>query len=84
MSPMNCNNKSTLKSFSQSLGIAIAIVAFLEIPAHAYLDAGTGSMVIQMLLGGVAGVAVMARLGWRRLRDRFGSNRKDKNQTPNA
>lgn len=28
----------------------------------AYLDAGTGSMMLQALLGGVAGLAVMGRL----------------------
>lgn len=36
-------------------------------PAHAYLDPGNGSMLLQLLLGGVAGAAVVARLAWQRI-----------------
>lgn len=43
-------------------------------PAHAYLDAGTGSMVLQLLLGGIAGLAVIVKLSWHRLTGRFTSN----------
>ena len=33
----------------------------------AYLDPGTGSMLVQLLVGGVAAVAVTAKLYWRRI-----------------
>jgi hypothetical protein len=33
----------------------------------AYLDPGSGSMILQMLAGGVAAVAVVGKLYWRRL-----------------
>jgi hypothetical protein len=33
----------------------------------AYLDPGTGSMLVQLLVGGVAAVGVAAKLYWRRL-----------------
>lgn len=33
----------------------------------AYLDAGSGSMLLQIILGGVAAVGVTAKLTWRRL-----------------
>lgn len=33
----------------------------------AYLDAGTGSMLLQVLAGGLAAVAVAGRLFWNRL-----------------
>lgn len=35
--------------------------------AHAYLDPGTGSMILQLLLGGVAGLALAGKLYWHRL-----------------
>jgi hypothetical protein len=38
----------------------------------AYLDPGSGSMLVQMLAGGVAAVAVTAKLTWRRLLGRLG------------
>lgn len=38
-------------------------------PAWAYLDPGTGSMMLQVLLGGIAGAMVVGRLYWDRLRE---------------
>ncbi len=38
-------------------------------PAYAYLDPGTGSIILQMVLGGVAGGLVVIRLYWARLKD---------------
>ena len=32
-----------------------------------YLDAGTGSMIVQLLLGGIAAIVVALRLWWNRL-----------------
>lgn len=34
-------------------------------PAFAYLDAGTGSMMLQLVTGGVAGLAAALRLYWK-------------------
>jgi hypothetical protein len=40
----------------------------LDSPAMlSYLDAGSGSMLLQLLLGGAAAMAVGARFYWRRL-----------------
>jgi hypothetical protein len=36
-----------------------------------YLDAGSGSMIMQALAGGVAGVAVVGRMYWRRIKRVF-------------
>ena len=33
----------------------------------AYLDAGSGSMIVQLVLGGFAAVVVTVKLWWRRL-----------------
>ena len=33
----------------------------------AYLDPGTGSLIVQLILGGFAAVAVTAKLWWHRL-----------------
>lgn len=45
--------------FLSSLFVGIATTN-----AHAYLDAGTGSMILQVLLGGVAGLAIAGKLYW--------------------
>ena len=38
----------------------------------AYLDPGSGSLFLQLLLGGIAGVAVLGKLAWQRIRSAFG------------
>lgn len=45
-------------------------VIFVE-PAWAYLDPGTGSMIIQGLIAGIAGVIVVLRLYWAKLKAFF-------------
>jgi hypothetical protein len=41
---------------------------FFTGPAWAYLDPGTGSMMLQLLLGGIAGALVVGKLYWYRFR----------------
>ena len=63
----------TLKT-SVPMAVAVAwLVVVFEAPAHAYLDPGTGSMLLQVLLGGFAAVGVIAKLYWHRLASLFGS-----------
>jgi hypothetical protein len=40
--------------------------------AHAYLDAGTGSMILQLLLGGIAGLAIAGKLYWYKFKAMLG------------
>ncbi len=47
--------------------VIFIFLLILERPADAYLDPGTGSMLLQVLLGGVAAVGVVARLYWHRV-----------------
>ena len=49
----------------------------------AYLDPGSGSMILQVIAGGVAAVAVTAKLYWRKLL-RFLRIRKDEPEAPEA
>jgi hypothetical protein len=50
--------------------VSLALIAFfMSVPAYAYVDPGTGGMLTQLLTGGVAGLLVLLRLYWSRLRD---------------
>jgi len=42
----------------------------------AYLDAGSGSLLLQLLVGGLAGLAAFARFRWTRIRSRFSRSAK--------
>jgi hypothetical protein len=46
------------------LVMAASAVGILTSNAHAYLDPGTGSIILQVLLGGVAGLALAGKLYW--------------------
>ena len=49
-------------------------------PAFAYIDPGSGGMMMQLLLGGVAGVVVLARLYWQRFTTFLGIKKNDAEQ----
>ena len=54
---------------SRALRIALVLVACPSIasPAYAYLDPGTGSMLISAVLGVAAAVALAVKMFWYRL-----------------
>lgn len=54
---------SRLKQFL----IASILFAVLAAPAYAYIDPGSGSMILQGLLAAIAAVALTAKLWWHRL-----------------
>lgn len=58
--------------------IFITVLLLLMVTdAFAYLDPGTGSMLLQVILGGVAAVAVAIKLYWHKLRAAFGMAKKE-------
>lgn len=58
------------------LMIVFSLVFAVE-PAFAYLDPGTGSMLLQVILGGIAAVGVAIKLFWYKIRAALGFKKKD-------
>jgi len=54
--------------------VLLLLLAFLcrPAPALAYLDPAAGSLILQVILGGLAGLIVLLKLYWRRLRGLLG------------
>ena len=42
--------------------------------AYAYLDPGTGSLVIQILIGALAGIGITLKIYWHRIKEKFSKN----------
>lgn len=61
-------NRRTRHSSSAggALGAVLFILAVLPQPAHAYLDANTGSMVLQALMAGAGGILMLIKMHWKR------------------
>lgn len=48
--------------------LALGLVALTPSPAFAYLDAGTGSMIIQLIVGAFVGGMVFLKFYWYRFK----------------
>jgi len=48
----------------------IFFVLFVE-PAYSYLEPGTGSILVQLIMGGMAGVLIVIKLYWNRVKSFF-------------
>ena len=59
----------------QTVLFCILILVFVD-SAFAYLDPGTGSMLLQVILGGAAAVGVAVKLYWHKIRAAIGLRHK--------
>lgn len=59
--------------------VFLAVLASLQFPllAHAYVDPGSGSMILQLLLGGLAGLFVIGRIFRQRISKFLGFGKHD-------
>lgn len=55
-------------------GVMTVVFLALPVSAYAYLDPGTGSVLLQVILGGAAAVGVALKLYWGRIRAAFRRN----------
>ena len=51
-------------------------------PAYAYIDPGTGSIILQTIIGGVAAGAIAIKLYWSKVKERFFPDRSDRELMP--
>jgi len=56
----------------------VCIIAVSSAPAHAYLDPGTGSALIQGLIAAVTALGITAKLYWHRVTKFFSRKEKSK------
>lgn len=63
-----------LKKLSIQTSCSVFILTSMFISdAHAYIDPGSGSILLQLILGGIAGVGVVVKLYWDRVKTRYQS-----------
>jgi hypothetical protein len=58
--------------------MALSLFLLSTKPVYAYLDAGSGSMLLQLLLGGLAGLAVVLKVFWKKILGVFGMANREK------
>jgi len=65
-----------MKKFSPKNIARILFLVGLPIPAYAYLDPGTGSIILQGIIAGIASVSFAVKLYWHKLKSLFQKNDK--------
>jgi hypothetical protein len=55
----------------RQLLIITALLLLITKPAYAYLDGGTGSVIVQMLFAGLAGLIALMKLYWEKCKNFF-------------
>lgn len=74
-----------LTSAQRSVAVtALVVMLLVALPAHAYLDPASGSIFLQLLLGGVAGVALFFKLTWHKIRGVLRREPRQKPSEPSA
>jgi Na+/proline symporter len=68
--PASSRRRSHLHTGSITV-VAVALV-LTAMPAYAYVDPATGGMLAQYFTAGLAGVAILLRLYWKRMTDDVG------------
>lgn len=63
--------KSLTRIITVSASPAIVILTFRHIITDPYLDAGTGSILIQALIGGLVGGLFALKIFWNRIKNFF-------------
>ena len=72
----------TTRPNMQKVSVIIFMAFFFAItaaPAHAYLDPGTGSMILQIVIGAVAGALLAIKAYWYKISTYFSSRRRRDN-----
>lgn len=59
--------KKIIKNGGYTLYISILFWAILICPAYAYLDPGTGSYIVQIIIGTVLAASVTIKLYWKKI-----------------
>lgn len=56
------------------LYVSVVLYVLLQSESHAYLDPGTGSILIQGLIAGIAATALVVKTYWYRIKSFLGKN----------
>jgi hypothetical protein len=69
-------SKIHITKFSKKIHLITLIVCGLTtLPAHAYLDPGSGSLIIQSVIGAIAAIGVTMKLYWHKIKLKIGGRK---------
>ncbi|OGM21132.1 hypothetical protein A2714_05680 [Candidatus Woesebacteria bacterium RIFCSPHIGHO2_01_FULL_38_9] len=63
--------------------VPILFVAIFPESARAYIDPGSGSYILQIVIAGLLGASFTVKLYWKKIRSLFSNKKKKVNENPN-
>ena len=63
-------------SMATKLAVLTAVAISVSSPAYGYIDPGTGSLIIQGIIGAIAAVGVTLKIYWHKIKIFFSSRSK--------
>ena len=82
--PVGYQERTEEVKVNRYIKFAVFVGTAFPVTALAYLDPGTGSMLLQVILGGIAAVAVAFKLYWHKLRAALGMAKKEQPEDESA
>ena len=67
-----------MKKFILFLNLYILVAFYFQSSAYAYIDPGTGSMLLTALIGAIAAAGAAISLYWSKVKSFFSKKKKDK------
>ena len=64
-----------LYKLTTTLYVMLLTMLFIAKPAYAYLDPGTGSLIIQVLIAFVVGIGAFVKIYWKKIAAAFHKNK---------
>ena len=58
-----------------SLQLIFAIYIIFPVVAYCYIDPGTGSFIIQIIIAGIVGILIVIKIFFKRFKDFFGKRK---------
>lgn len=74
------NTRNTLSSRIVVAGLAL----MMTVPAYAYIDPGTGSLIVQGVIGAIAAAGITLKLYWHKLKIFFFKDKQDAIESTDA
>ena len=59
------------KGIACAIAVTLLLAGPLALPAHAYVDPGTGSFIFQAVIGGVLAAVVAVKVFWKKITGAF-------------
>ena len=72
-----------MKKFIVYLNLLLLLDIFIQSNAYAYIDPGTGSIMLQALIGGIAAAGAAISFYWSRIKSFFSKKKKNDKHSNN-